>query len=173
MSQRKRLKKPKVKGAERRRAARQAEAEPASEDPRDRLQLLRDEWEQRSRELLREAAQDGARLYALVAELRALPQRRHRKRESLLKAARREQRNYRSQLQLWLDIYGKAAVPESTQTWLAEDLKALREEIEAEQRRQTAAEESSMRFAEELRPRYRIGDDHSFQEFAKRFIYDQ
>jgi hypothetical protein len=180
MSQRKRLKKPKVKGAERKLAARLAAAAEEQTDPYpaslgdpERVRRYEVERQQRSSQLLDQAAQEADVLFALVAQLRALPKWHSRMRASLLSVARSHERAYISKLERWLEMYGEDPVPESTPTWLAEDLEAVRKEVEAEQLRRAAAEESSARFAEELRSRYKAGDDDSFQEFAKRFIYDR
>jgi hypothetical protein len=192
MSQKKRLKKPRVKGAERKRALRAAAAaeeklmlplaasDSSSTDPypgsttdREWLRRLDAERQQRSIQMLDQAAQEAYVLFTLAAQLRALRKWHSRKRAILLSAARFHERAYISKLELWLEIHGDEPAPESTPEWLAEDLASVRRAREAEQHRRAAAEASSARFAEELRSRYNVGDDDSFQEFAKRFIYDR
>lgn len=175
---RKRLKMTRAEASERKRAKRASEAAqrasriagPAgTADNRHRMPDAA-----RGAEVLERAFQYRERLLVLIAKLERVPEWRNGRRKELIRVARIESGGYVRELERWLTHYDSPSVRAAAPQWLIADLDEVRRNMEAEERRRSAAEAYDKRYEEARQRRRRTPmDDGEFLEYVKQFIYDR
>lgn len=127
-----------------------------------------------SEQLIESTVKQANHLADLIADLRAVPQWRARKYERLLRSAVVQANRYTGSLRQLAGLLPEGAVPVTAPEWLVVDLTAARNELKTEQAERALAQDASEQRAADLRrSKFSLADEDSFQEFAKRFIYDR